>query len=115
MIVDVLVEIFASILAGIITMPIILEGYVYVQRWRLHTQYTEKIGKLNQVHQQRMDQLRRGWNKTVDKYNKKLNKMEKKLQMHNLFVDVDETDNEIVIKKVPVNMSFWSWLKQRRW
>ena len=112
---DLLLGIFASILAGIITMPIILEGYVYVQRWRFQTQYTEKIGRLNKGHQQMMRQLRQEWNKTVEKYNKKLTKVEMKLQKHNLFVDIDENNNEIVIKKIPVKMSFWNWLKHRRW
>ena len=112
---DVIFEIFVSILAGIITMPIILEGYVYVQRWMLQKQHTEKIWRLNQGHQHKMKQLRQEWNNTVEKYSKKLTKVEKKLQKYNIFVDVDEKNNEIVIKKVPVNMSFRSWLKQRRW
>ena len=107
-----IVEVITSFIVGITTMPIIVEGYVYVKKLWLQRKHTEHIRRMNQSHQSRMNRLGDEWNSRVEEYNKKLTKVEKKLSKHNLFVDIDEEGNEIITRKVPVNMSFRRWLKQ---
>jgi len=105
------VEVFASFVAGIVTMPLIIEGYMYFQRYLLQRKHTEHIRRMNHGHQSRMNQLGKQWNDAIEEYNEKLTEIEKKLSKHNLVVDIDEEGNEIITRKVPVNMSFRRWLK----
>ncbi len=107
-----IVEVAASFIAGITTMPIIVEGYAYFKKLWLQRKHTEQIRRMNQAHQARMKHLGEEWITAVEKYNKKMTKIERKLSKHNLFVDIDEEGNEIITRRVPVDMSFRRWLKQ---
>jgi len=110
-----IIEVIAAFAAGTITMPFLSEGYVFLRKWRLHKSYTGRNEGTDREHMTRMQHLNREWNDAVEAYNKKLSKMEKRLRRHGLNVETDEDNNQIIVKKVSVKMSFVEWLKRKRW
>ena len=110
-----IIEVTAAFVAGVVTMPFLSEGYVFLRKWRLHKSYTERIEGTDREHVAQMQELGKEWNDALEAYNKKLSRMEKRLRRHGLNVETDEDNNQIVVKKVPVKMSFVEWLKQKRW
>jgi len=110
-----IIEIIAAFAAGVVTMPFLSEGYVILQRWWLCKSYTKRTEGTDREHIAQMQELGKEWNDTLEAYNKKLSKMEKRLRRHGLNVETDEDNNQIVVKKMPVKMSFVEWLKQKRW
>ena len=110
-----IIEVIAAFIAGVITMPFLSEGYVFLRKWWLHRSYTERNEGADQEHMGQMQELGKEWNDTLEAYNKKLSRMEKRLRRHGLNVETDEDNNQIVVKKVPVKMSFVEWLTQKRW
>ena len=110
-----IIEIIAAFVAGVVTMPFLSEGYVILQRWQLCKSYIKRTEGTDREHMAQMQHLIKEWNDTLEAYNKKLSRMEKRLRRHDLNVETDEDNNQIVVKKVPVKMSFVEWLKQKRW
>lgn len=111
---NVVIDIIASFIAGIMSMPFIVEGITYVGKWQIRRSYIRQIEEADQKFAAKIRNLRKSWNEAVQEYNKKLSKMEKRLKYHGLFIESDN-NHQIIVKKVPVKMPFIKWLKQKRW
>ncbi len=109
------VEIIASFIAGVITMPFIFEGYSFIRRQELQKYYTNQKEILDHEHKDRMHSLTKEWNDIVETHNKKLSSMKKRLKHHGIVLESDDENNLVVVKRVLVKTSFMKWLKLKRW
>jgi len=107
-------EIIAMFIAGVITMPILTEGYFFYHEHRINKSYRQRLDTEKQIHNTRMQEMVRDWNIALEKYNKKLSKMKKKLSRQGLDIEKDEDSNDVVVKKIPVRMSFAEWLNHKK-
>ena len=110
-----IVGVIGSFIAGIISMPFLTEGYVLLQRYRLQRIYSERSDIMKGEHLSQMHHLTEKHNAMVEDYNKKLLKIKMKLRKQDLFVDIDEDGNEILVKRMPVKVSFVERIRQRGW
>ena len=94
-----IVEFIAAFVAGIVTMPFLSEGYVFLRKQRLYTSYTKRNAIARREHLDQVQDLTKKWNDTLEAYNKKLSKMEMKLKRHGLVLESDEDNNQVVVKK----------------
>lgn len=108
-------EIILSFLGGIVTAPILIEGFALYRENQLKNKYSEQMETNDQLHVSRMNDLVKQYNHAAKKYNKKLEKTEKKLARRNIQVETNENNADVVTKRIPVHLPFWTWLKQRRW
>lgn len=108
-------EIVLSFLGGIIAAPFLIEGYVFLREYRLENKYSELLAENDRVHVRNMNELVKKFNHAAKNYNKKLIKIEQKLARHNIQLETNENNAEVVTKRIPVHLPFWTWLKQRRW
>lgn len=108
------IDVIASFLAGIITMPFINEGITYFGKWWIRKSYLAQMKEVNQEHISTMRNLWNRWDKIVQDFNKKLSKMEKRLKDYGLFLESDDENNQIIVKKIPVKMTFVEWMKKWR-
>jgi len=109
------VEVIASFIAGVIAMPFIFEGYIFLRRRELQKYYTNQMVELENEHKGRMHSLTKEWNDIVETHNKKLSSMKKRLKHHGIVLESDDEKNLVVVKRVFVKTSFMEWLKQKRW
>jgi len=62
------VEVIASFIAGVIAMPFIFEGYIFLRRRELQKYYTNQMVELENEHKGRMHSLTKEWNDIVETY-----------------------------------------------
>ena len=110
-----LIEVIASFIAGILSMPFLIEGYGLFQRHQLQKNHIRCAEKIHQEYKAQMQMLNKRWNEHVKSYNKKLCKIRRKLAKHDIRVETDENNNEIIVRALPVKMTFLGWLRQRGW
>lgn len=110
---EILVRIIASFIAGIVTMPLLIEGYCLFRRKELRKNYEDQLYRINQEHIACMQELTKKHDKTAEVYNTKLSRMEKNLQKHNLSIKTDKNNMDIIVKRIPVTQSIFDWIKRK--
>ena len=97
-----LIGVLCAFASGIITMPILTELVFFILRQRLKRYHSKQIQDMNKSHQALMTELERVYDKNIDAYTKKLLEMKKKLRGHNLFLEIDENGNEVLVRWAPI-------------
>ena len=109
-----LIGVLCAFVSGIITMPVLTELVFFILRQRLKRHHSKQIQVMNRDHQVLITELERIYDKNIDAYNKKLSEMKRKLQGHNLYLEIDENGNEVLIRRVTVRSSFKGWFCRQR-
>ena len=108
------IGVLCAFISGIITMPVLTELVFFILRQRLKRHHSKQIQEMNRGHQALMTELEELYDKNIDAYNKKLSEMKKKLRGHNLFLEIDENGNEVLIRRAPIRSRHKDWMCRQR-
>ncbi len=109
-----LIGVLCAFVSGIITMPVLTELVFFILKQRLKQHHSKQIQDLNRDHQALITELERVYDKNIDAHNKKLSEMKKKLRGHNLYLEIDENGNEMLIQRVTVRSPSKDWFCRQR-
>lgn len=108
------IEIISGFLTGVILTPIAIEIYSQYIQDKINYEFDEKRNKTINIYGKRILELKKQINEEIDKYNTKLKKTKKKLAKHNIFIEIDENNNEILIRKTIIKHHNRIWQRNRR-
>ena len=109
-----LIGVLCAFVSGIITMPVLTDLVFFILRQRLKRHHSKQIQIINRDHQALMTELERVYDKNIDAYNKKLLEIKRKLRGHNLYLEIDENGNEVLVRRVTVRSPPKAWLCRQR-
>ena len=99
---DQLIGVITSFPAGVICAMVLVYGLVWFHRIRLQQTDEMTRARLHAEHETQMTLLRKEWNQQLDRYERKQEKLHKRLARMGLFIETDEAGREILVKRIPL-------------